>query len=85
VVTDVPIRVVSPEDDEAVLYDSQVAGVQALCAVGDSVEFWSVRGGHDASIWTPASWDEATSWIKDRFAGIAPISTCSASGQSAAP
>lgn len=78
-VTDVPIRVVSPEDDEAVFYDSQVAGVEAMCAVGDTVELWSIRGGHDASISSPGSWDEAQTWISDRFAGVAAVSTCSGS------
>lgn len=78
-VTDVPIRVVSPENDEAVLYDSQVAGVQVMCAVGDTVELWSIRGGHDDSLDTPASWEEAVTWISERFAGVAAVSTCSAS------
>jgi len=77
--TDVPIRVVSPEDDEAVFYDSQVAGVQAMCAIGDTVELWSIGGGHEASIASPGAWDEAQTWISDRFAGVAVVSTCSAS------
>jgi pimeloyl-ACP methyl ester carboxylesterase len=79
VVTDVPIRVVSPEDDQAVAHDTQVAGVAAMCAVGDTVVLWNVGGGHDDSIATPAAWDEALKWIGDRFAGVAAVSTCSGS------
>ncbi|HTI29262.1 MAG TPA: lipase family protein [Methylomirabilota bacterium] len=78
-VTDVPIRVVSPEDDESVGYDTQVSGVATMCAVGDTVELVSVGGGHEDSIVTPAAWAEAETWISDRFAGVAAVSTCSAS------
>jgi pimeloyl-ACP methyl ester carboxylesterase len=74
--TGIPMRVVSPESDAAVDYDTQVAGVQAMCAVGDTVELWTVGGDHDASIWSPASWDEATKWIADRFAGVEAVTTC---------
>ena len=77
VVTDVPIRVVSAEDDEAVAYDTQVAGVETMCAIGDSVELWTVDGGHFDSIGTPGAWAEAATWITDRFAGVAAVSTCS--------
>ena len=82
-VTDVPIRVVSPENDESVAHDTQVAGVETMCAVGDTVELWNVQGGHIDSIATPAAWDEAETWIQDRFAGVAAVSTCSASATSA--
>jgi pimeloyl-ACP methyl ester carboxylesterase len=81
--TDVPIRVVSPEGDEAVGFETQAAGVDALCATGDMVEFWRVSGGHDASLATPASWGEAVKWIGERFAGVASVSTCSASSSPA--
>ena len=77
VLTDVPIRVVSPSEDQAVAYDTQVAGVEVMCAIGDTVELVTVPGGHDASIDPPAAWAEAVSWIGDRFTAVAPISTCS--------
>jgi len=76
VLTDVPIRVVSPRDDQAVAWDTQVAGVETMCAIGDTVELVTVPGGHDASIDPPAAWAEAVTWITDRFAGVAPISSC---------
>lgn len=76
--TTVPIRVVSPEADEAVDYHTQLAGMEAMCAVGDTVELWTVGGDHDASIWTPSAWPEAVTWINDRFAGVAAVSTCGA-------
>lgn len=74
--TGVPIRVVSPKADEAVQYDSQVAGVTTMCAIGDSVELRTVEGDHDASIWPPAAWAEVTAWITDRFAGVEAVTTC---------
>ena len=76
VLTDVPIRVVSPQGDQAVAYDTQVAGAQTMCAIGDTVELVTVPGGHDASLGPPAAWAEAVTWITDRFAGVAPVSTC---------
>jgi pimeloyl-ACP methyl ester carboxylesterase len=76
VATDVPIRVVSPREDQAVAYGTQVAGVATMCAIGDSVELLTVTGGHDASIATPAAWSAAVTWIGDRFAGVAAASTC---------
>ena len=75
--TEVPIRVVSPKDDQAVVYASQVSGVATMCAIGDTVELVTVPGGHDASIATPAAWSAAVTWIGERFAGVAAISTCS--------
>jgi pimeloyl-ACP methyl ester carboxylesterase len=84
VLTDVPIRVVSPLVDAAVEYDTQVAGVERMCTIGDTVELRTVGGDHDASIATPAAWAEAVTWISDRFAGVAAVSTCSASSSSAA-
>ena len=74
--TDVPIRVVSPEGDESVDYDTQVAGVAVMCAMGDTVELVTVPGGHDASIRPPSAWAGAITWIGDRFAGVPAISTC---------
>jgi pimeloyl-ACP methyl ester carboxylesterase len=74
--TDVPIRVVSPKDDQAVDYATQLAGVARMCAIGDTVELITVPGGHDASIDPPAAWAAAVTWIDDRFAGVPPVSTC---------
>lgn len=74
--TDVPIRVVSPQDDQAVDYATQVAGVAAMCAIGDTVELVTVPGDHDDSIASPAAWAAAVTWIGERFAGIPAISTC---------
>lgn len=74
--TDVPIRVVSAHDDQAVAYETQVAGVTAMCGIGDTVELLTIAGGHDASIATPAAWSAAVTWIRDRFAGVAAVSTC---------
>jgi hypothetical protein len=85
VLTDVPIRVVSPLVDAAVAYDTQVVGVERMCTIGDTVELRTVEGDHDASIATPAAWAEAVTWISDRFAGVPAVSTCSASSSSAAP
>ena len=76
VATDVPIRVVSPQDDQSVSYETQVAGVAAMCGIGDTVEQLTIAGGHDASIATPAAWSAAVRWIGDRFAGVAAVSTC---------
>lgn len=75
-VTGVPMRVVSPKADEAVQYDTQVAGVTAMCAIGDTVELRSVEGGHFASVDGPAAWSEITTWITDRFAGVEAVTTC---------
>lgn len=74
--TEIPIRVVSPADDQAVAYDTQVAGVATLCAAGDTMELVTVPGGHDDSIATASAWAAAVSWIGDRFAGVAAVSTC---------
>lgn len=76
VVTDVPIRVVSPEDDRAVDYDTQVAGAETMCAIGDTVELVTVPGGHLASLDSSAAWSAAITWIGERFAGVAVVSTC---------
>lgn len=74
--TDVPMLVVSPLEDELVQYDTQVSGVELMCAVGDTIELRSVTGGHVASFVTPSAWRAITDWIADRFAGVAPVSTC---------
>lgn len=82
--TGVPITVVSPISDQAVLYDSQVAGVRVMCAIGDTVELRSVPGDHDASIASPSAWQDVTDWISARFAGVEAVTTCTP-GTSAAP
>lgn len=74
--TGVPFRVVSPRGDEAVQYESQVAGVQAMCAVGDTVELIAVDGRHDASMWQPGAWADVAAWIADRFADAPAVTTC---------
>jgi len=74
--TGVPIRVVSPKADQAVQYESQVSGVNAMCAVGDTVEQVSVDGGHDASMWPPGAWADVMAWIANRFADVSPVTTC---------
>jgi pimeloyl-ACP methyl ester carboxylesterase len=74
--TGVPIRVISPKADEAVQYDSQVAGVTTMCNVGDTVELQTIAGDHFASIEPPAAWAEVTAWITDRFAGVEAVTTC---------
>jgi hypothetical protein len=72
----VPIRVVSPKADQAVQYESQVSGVNAMCAVGDTVELVSVDGDHEASMWPPSAWADVTAWIANRFADASPVTTC---------
>jgi pimeloyl-ACP methyl ester carboxylesterase len=74
--TGVPIRIVSPNADEAVQYDSQVAGVATMCEVGDTVELRSVEGDHFAPVDGPAAWSEITAWITDRFSGVEAVTTC---------
>ncbi|MEO8638892.1 MAG: lipase family protein [Chloroflexota bacterium] len=74
--TGVPMRVVSPKADEAVQYDTQVDGVTAMCAIGDTVELRSVEGDHSASVQGPGAWSEITAWITDRFAGVESVTTC---------
>lgn len=74
--TPIPIRVVSPKADQAVQYDTQVAGVEVMCAIGDTVELLSVEGDHDASFSTPTAWADATAWIHDRFAEVEAVTTC---------
>jgi len=74
--TDIPIRVVSPENDQAVGYATQVSGVATMCAIGDTVELVTVPGDHGASLRSPEAWSTAIAWLKDRFAGVAPVSTC---------
>jgi hypothetical protein len=74
--TDIPYLVVSPSDDALVSYDSQVSGVGALCAVGDTVELRTVSGGHDAMLASSAVWGAALDWIEARFAGTTASSTC---------
>ena len=74
--TGVPIRVVSPTSDEAVQYDTQVAGVQVMCGIGDTVELRTIAGGHDASIGSPSAWMDVSEWITDRFAGVEAVTTC---------
>jgi pimeloyl-ACP methyl ester carboxylesterase len=74
--TGVPMTVVSPMSDEAVQYDSQVAGVQLMCGIGDTVELRSIPGGHDASMGSPSAWKDVTDWISDRFAGVEAVTTC---------
>jgi hypothetical protein len=74
--TGVPMTVVSPRGDTAVQYDSQVAGVTAMCVRGDTVELRSIEGDHDASIATPGAWSDVMAWIADRFADVPAITTC---------
>jgi hypothetical protein len=74
--TGVPIRVVSPRNDEAVQYESQVSGVYAMCAVGDNVELVSVDGDHGASMGPPGAWADVLAWITDRFADAPAVTTC---------
>jgi len=74
--TEVPFLVVAPNDDQLVLYESQVAGVGAMCAIGDTVELRTVSGGHDALLASPSVWRAAQEWIAARFAGEAAMSTC---------
>ncbi len=74
--TDVPYLVISATDDLQVSYDTQVAGVNAMCAVGDTIELRTVTGGHDAMFSSPAVWSAALDWIEARFAGAAASSTC---------
>ena len=74
--TPVPIRAVSPKADQAVPYDSQLAGLATLCSIGDTMELRSVEGDHDASFSTPSAWSDATAWIHDRFAGVEAVTTC---------
>jgi pimeloyl-ACP methyl ester carboxylesterase len=82
--TGVPIRVVSPTSDDAVQYDTQVAGVQVMCEIGDTVELRTIPGGHDASMGSPSAWNDVSEWITDRFAGVEAVTTCTP-GASAAP
>jgi len=77
--TGVPYLVISATDDQQVSYDTQVAGVNAMCAVGDTIELRTVAGGHDAMFSSPAVWSAALDWIEARFAGAAATSTCSPS------
>ncbi len=74
--TDVPFLVVSADDDRLVSYASQVAGVDAMCAIGDTVELRTVHGGHDASLMSSSAFQAAEAWIAARFAGEAAVSTC---------
>jgi len=74
--TDVPFLVVSPSDDQLVGYDSQVAGVLVMCAVGDTVELRTVTGFHDAMLESAAVWQASLEWIEARFAGTPANSTC---------
>ena len=74
--TRVPFLVVAPSDDQLVWYESQVAGVGAMCAIGDTVELRTVSGGHDALLASPSVWRAAQEWITARFAGEAATSTC---------
>ena len=76
VTTDVPIRVVSPKDDQAVDYATQVAGVGTMCAIGDTVELVTVAGGHLASLGSADALAAAVTWIGERFAGVVAVSTC---------
>ena len=73
--TTVPFLVLSPDDDQLVLYASQTSGVNAMCAIGDSVELRTVHGGHGASF-APEALQVIQGWIAARLAGAAPISTC---------
>ena len=74
--TGVPLLVVSADDDELVSYASQVAGVKAMCAIGDTVELRTVHGGHVAPLFSSSGFQAAQEWIAARFAGEAAISTC---------
>jgi pimeloyl-ACP methyl ester carboxylesterase len=74
--TGVPMRVVSPREDSVVQYESQVSGVFAMCAVGDTVELVSVDGDHDAGMWPPGAWADVMAWIADRFADAPAVTTC---------
>jgi pimeloyl-ACP methyl ester carboxylesterase len=74
--TPVPLVVVAARDDAVVVYDSQASGVAALCEAGDTVEFRTVSGDHEDTIWPAPAWSAITGWISDRFAGVAPVSTC---------
>jgi pimeloyl-ACP methyl ester carboxylesterase len=74
--TDVPILVVAPSDDQLVSYESQVAGVVAMCAIGDTVELRTVSGGHDAFFFSAAGLQAAQDWIAARIAGEPATSTC---------
>ncbi len=74
--TDVPFLIVSADDDELVSYASQVAGANAMCAAGDTVELRTVHGGHDAPLFSSSAFQAAQEWIAARFAGEDAISTC---------
>jgi pimeloyl-ACP methyl ester carboxylesterase len=82
--TGVPMTVVSARGDGAVQYDSQVAGVTAMCLLGDTVEQRSIGGDHDDTFATPSAWADITTWIADRFAEASPVTTCTP-GPSTAP
>jgi len=72
----VPMLVISPKADEAVQYDSQVAGVTTMCAIGDTVELRTIEGNHSAPVEGPTAWSEITAWITDRFGDIEAVTTC---------
>lgn len=72
----VPMLVVSPASDDQVPYETQVSGVAAMCAIGDTVELRTVTGDHGVSIYMGPQWDDYRAWVADRLAGVAPISTC---------
>jgi hypothetical protein len=74
--TGVAMRVAAPRSDEAVQYESQVLGVLAMCAVGDTVELVSVDGDHQASITPPGAWADVMTWIGERFGDAPAVTTC---------
>ena len=74
--TNVPMLVIAPDADDSVGYESQLSGVAAMCAIGDSVELQTVSGPHGESFFSDAAWSAISGWITDRFAGVAPITTC---------
>ena len=74
--TGVPVLVIAADADESVAYEHQLSGVAAMCAIGDSIELQTVPGGHNESFFSDAAWTAIGAWISDRFAGVAPVSTC---------
>jgi pimeloyl-ACP methyl ester carboxylesterase len=76
--TQVPLLVISPEQDESVVFSSQESGVGALCEIGDTVEIRTLFGTHADSFAQPASWNGAVAWVAARFVGREPENSCAA-------
>ena len=73
--SDVPVFLAQGSADNLVRAQVTEAYARSLCRAGEAVRFYGLEGVGHAFIARDAA-PEAVAWIADRFAGVAPPTTC---------